>query len=433
MWGGFWLVAVVASVSAMGNIELAYLPWYADTGTLDGNTNNCLNGACVLLQIRNIGDDAAVISPAEAPVVGVVNSDAHISICDKDGARVPFAGYAAKYSATASVTVEAGKTVWVSVDLSVSHALSEGAEYIIGTRVGHALHSKTLDDVAARFTIVPRAGTMPRRRAAAQNVSGPFTDCTSPQTSIIVAAVGAMRLAMTRAYSEYVVDRQCSAGAHYVQWFGLPTPDRVTDVFATLLAIASVDTDGAYDFDCQGAQCSPSTYAYVYASGWTVYLCSQFWNAPAILAADSRPGVLVHEFSHFHRVGATVDAAYGQTNAARLAEESPDLATNNADSFEYFVELLPDPITATDCDYCSRPIDSSADECTERPGCGFCNSSDTCVFGDPTGPYRDECNGSFAFNESRWINTVASSGSSLGISAVLLINIAISTIAFSFQ
>ena len=45
----------------------------------------------------------------------------------------------------------------------------------------------------------------------------------------------------------------------------------------------------------------PGAYAYVHPKDYrkTVYLCDQFWEAPAYLSKDCQPGILIHEASHF--------------------------------------------------------------------------------------------------------------------------------------
>ncbi|WP_165760417.1 M35 family metallo-endopeptidase [Niastella populi] len=53
---------------------------------------------------------------------------------------------------------------------------------------------------------------------------------------------------------------------------------------------------------------------------------------------DSRPGILIHEISHFKNVGRTVDHADGEVKSLDLAIKNPKDALFNADSFEYFME-----------------------------------------------------------------------------------------------
>jgi uncharacterized Zn-binding protein involved in type VI secretion len=86
-------------------------------------------------------------------------------------------------------------------------------------------------------------------------------------------------------------------------------------------------------------------YAYVYPNDDTkIYLGNDFDGAP-LTGANSKAGTLIHETSHYNSVGGTDDeeladgtTAYGHSAAQKLAQENPEKAQNNADSFEYFVE-----------------------------------------------------------------------------------------------
>jgi type VI secretion system secreted protein VgrG len=80
-------------------------------------------------------------------------------------------------------------------------------------------------------------------------------------------------------------------------------------------------------------------YAYVQPNdkSHTVYLGDDWENAAAS-GTNSKPGTLTHEMSHFSDVGGTDDHQYGTSGCKELAKNDPDLAQNNADSFEYYVE-----------------------------------------------------------------------------------------------
>jgi type VI secretion system secreted protein VgrG len=95
----------------------------------------------------------------------------------------------------------------------------------------------------------------------------------------------------------------------------------------------------------------PGRFAYVYPTdtAHTVYLDEAFDRAPD-KGQDSKAGALAHEMSHFNDIGGTKDKfkdvnddkpIYGATASRKLAADSPDLAINHADSFEYYVEDVP--------------------------------------------------------------------------------------------
>ena len=66
--------------------------------------------------------------------------------------------------------------------------------------------------------------------------------------------------------------------------------------------------------------------------GWAT---PPFFSAPWV-GIDSKPGTIVHETSHL--AVPTDDIKYGEADAIGLAAAHPDLAVQNADSYEYFAE-----------------------------------------------------------------------------------------------
>ena len=86
----------------------------------------------------------------------------------------------------------------------------------------------------------------------------------------------------------------------------------------------------------------------------TIYLCPLFWSAPLTGINSQVPftvfvfskshsfqaGTIVHELTHFQVNGGTWDWAYGVVACRTLAIAARHLAVNNADSFEYFAELM---------------------------------------------------------------------------------------------
>ncbi|HQU42196.1 MAG TPA: M35 family metallo-endopeptidase [Pirellulales bacterium] len=91
------------------------------------------------------------------------------------------------------------------------------------------------------------------------------------------------------------------------------------------------------------AASQPGRYAYVdHDDSSTIYLDRLYGSAPAV-GPDSRAGTLVHEMSHFNNTCATEDYAYGEGNAAALANEYAQGRSNvqpwrNADNVEYYME-----------------------------------------------------------------------------------------------
>ena len=124
----------------------------------------------------------------------------------------------------------------------------------------------------------------------------------------------------------------------YTTWFGAPDSGRFNTVSNHYNSIRSAFQSAPIVVDCA---CDEPYYAYVYANQpYRIYVCNAFWSAPAT-GTDSKAGTLVHEMSHFNVVAATDDHVYGQNGCKNLANSSPNLAVENADSHEYFAENTP--------------------------------------------------------------------------------------------
>eukprot|EP00834_Sanchytrium_tribonematis_P005600 NODE_350_length_8989_cov_0.477684.p4 type:complete len:321 gc:universal NODE_350_length_8989_cov_0.477684:8190-7228(-) len=97
-----------------------------------------------------------------------------------------------------------------------------------------------------------------------------------------------------------------------------------------------------FDVTCADAEScgSNGVYAFVYPNeSDMLYVCNQFFKTNS-KGWDSKPGVFVHELSHFLTVGGTDDIEYGKDEAIALAIEDPLQAVNNADNYEYFAESV---------------------------------------------------------------------------------------------
>lgn len=74
-----------------------------------------------------------------------------------------------------------------------------------------------------------------------------------------------------------------------------------------------------------------------------IYLGSEFWDADDT-GLDSKPGVIIHEISHFLFSGAT-NFHYGEhtrtiEEVIELSKNNPKAAKENANGYEYFSEAL---------------------------------------------------------------------------------------------
>ncbi len=137
----------------------------------------------------------------------------------------------------------------------------------------------------------------------------------------------------------------------YARWFGTYSDANAEVVRATLKAVIGAIRSGGVTTQCNTATqhgCTAGEYAWVYAHRpYQVYVCPPFFNLPPLTALNpgerrsdngTREGTMVHEISHFLRVADTWDHCYSRSECSRMAVNDPDLAIENADSYQYFTE-----------------------------------------------------------------------------------------------
>jgi peptidyl-Lys metalloendopeptidase len=127
--------------------------------------------------------------------------------------------------------------------------------------------------------------------------------------------------------------------ARLATWFGVQQPDGIAKVRQTLSA-SRVYADGTTYLCAVRSDAKLGDY-YAYVSpdkSFVITLGYFFFNAPES-GFSSKPGVLVHELSHFTLAGATQDPdIYGPDAAKSIALSNPEKAISNAENIEYFVE-----------------------------------------------------------------------------------------------
>lgn len=103
-----------------------------------------------------------------------------------------------------------------------------------------------------------------------------------------------------------------------------------------------LQTPSMWNVTCNPPRCGTGVYAFVLKRDPThnVNLCSEFWAAKPVGYPSSQVGTLYHEFSHFQDVADTWDIAYGPDMCMGLAVGCPVAAAENADSYEYYAELV---------------------------------------------------------------------------------------------
>jgi peptidyl-Lys metalloendopeptidase len=135
------------------------------------------------------------------------------------------------------------------------------------------------------------------------------------------------------------VDHPSSSDAERLtKWFGIRTSGGGAAVRATLERARAFGPGATFRCAVNTNAQLGDVFAYVRPDqSFVVVLGAFFFRAPAT-GYDSRPGVIVHEMTHFVLAGATQDHVYGRAGALQLAATNPGEAQRNADNYEYFVE-----------------------------------------------------------------------------------------------
>jgi peptidyl-Lys metalloendopeptidase len=137
----------------------------------------------------------------------------------------------------------------------------------------------------------------------------------------------------------------------YAKWFGAYSNSNAEQVRRNLKAVVGAIRSAAVVATCETTNddgCSDGEYAWVYPNEpFRIQLCPAFFTlpplellAPGQRSSDNgtREGTIVHELSHFHRVGNTLDHCYSRSDCGAMASADPLRAIRNADSYQYFTE-----------------------------------------------------------------------------------------------
>ena len=265
-----------------------------------------------------------------------------ISIADQ-GARAGFRGRLIKRIDPAPedfTVLAAGGSVEAIVPVVSYYNLTTFGEYNVALNWplqyrddNGALLTKNIVAPAIVATLLPQ----PETRAA---VAAGFSSCAADQQVTIQQAVDAaeqMAVEARDGLASLSTDgRQNSP--RYKQWFGSYDETRFDLVLETFGRLANVVETESIQFDCR---CDENGYfAFVFPSQpYDIYLCPAFWRA-SLVGRDSKAGTILHELTHFPEIQGTSDFAYS-TAVVALAEDNPEQAVRNADSYEYFAENVP--------------------------------------------------------------------------------------------
>lgn len=194
-----------------------------------------------------------------------------------------------------------------------------------------------------------------------------FEYSNSKQRNDVPIAVQRAQALISRAYSGIAQARTATSAQRviYERWFGAYSANRFAQVFNTVrdlydalhlkpvvLYYRGPGAQGASDCPAEGGDIAAEDF---FGAAWQpkhlpaqldkrftyIFLGSMFFKS-GIYDNDSIPGVIIHELSH--SVCGTDDVnykgedTYGPDLCKRLANEKPDLAIYNADSYEYLCE-----------------------------------------------------------------------------------------------
>lgn len=278
----------------------------------------------------------------------------------RDGERVLYTGRIIKRGRPAAedyVTIAPDDSETVTLDLAEAYDLHHVGDYhvqlaydLLDTGLGSA---KTLaeNDVLRPLVVPANAVTFSLSEEREPKIEegqppealGPapvFTNCSADQQDQLKRALSSAQWIASVAVASVhnTPMTACPKARRYNTWFGSYTDARYQSVHDNTANIEEALSTKQMAFDCG---CTQPCFAYVYPDRpYKIYLCNAFWNA-SMTGTDSKAGTLVHETSHFYVVAGTKDYRYGQAGCKTLAQNSPNKAVANADSYVYYSEDTP--------------------------------------------------------------------------------------------
>jgi hypothetical protein len=127
----------------------------------------------------------------------------------------------------------------------------------------------------------------------------------------------------------------------FEKWFGKSDDESKKKIQSTIEKMIELNkkTTTANLKKAEPEEQDDDTFAYLYPDDktHTIYIDKAFCGA-SNTGKDSRAGTLCHEMSHFQDIGGMLDHQYPVADCKSLAEDDPDLALENANNFEYYLE-----------------------------------------------------------------------------------------------
>jgi peptidyl-Lys metalloendopeptidase len=269
-----------------------------------------------------------------------------------NGVNVPYRGPVVKREAPADrdyVEIGPGASKAATVNLAAAYDVGRDGACRVRwrgeVRVREAAAGRRRAAGDARISLATDELVLSLTARTADTLSPSFKGCDAAQERTLRATVPVAQTLATTAKRdlEAVPVSERDTFPRYAAWFGAYTAERYDGMIGLYRQVNDA-IDGGVTFDCTGtgscsgipATCQPSWFAFTCAGGGngTIWPCGAFWRAPAS-GADSQPGTIVHELSHwFDRW----DFVYGCNDCQGLAQRNPTQAVHNADNCEYFAE-----------------------------------------------------------------------------------------------
>ncbi|MGO8063928.1 M35 family metallo-endopeptidase [Rhizobium leguminosarum] len=168
------------------------------------------------------------------------------------------------------------------------------------------------------------------------------TDATAAQCDAASEAIArdSLNSAITTSKKAFAaLPGAAGANASYDRAFGAFTAQRRDVVKKTLSQVIASLTIGDIKIRCEAdtqADCASgqNPWAWVHPEDhFTIHLCQRFFAG----GEDERPGLIVHEMSHFVTNGATDDYCNNEDTCVALAKTDPDKAVKSAASYQTYV------------------------------------------------------------------------------------------------
>jgi hypothetical protein len=190
-------------------------------------------------------------------------------------------------------------------------------------------------------TISPQVGASAHELTIATDVRFDDQTCTPDQKDQLRDANSWGAQFAYSAYEYYISDPTSEIA---VRWFGEPDHAAEEQVAGVLNGVVNTFANHATLFRCNDP--TQSDYAEVDSSmpNSAISIAPGFWGM-SLMGINSRSGTVAHELTHWFGTVDNTDLfqGIGYDQARQLTLDSPDMARQNAISYQYFIEETNNP------------------------------------------------------------------------------------------